>query len=526
MEYKINTILPIQFEKIENPPYLNDSRFQAVRCYVAHEKENYNGSYFDLSVLDNMAKNMAGIPIVGYISANNINEKDFNGHEQKLTIDKDGVSIEYLGRAYGCIISNDDVTFVDRMHEDGKMRKYLCVTGVLWKMFTDSIDIFDRDISKNHSMELQEDSIEGSFEKDGYYHFTEAKVRALCILGEDVMPAMSNSIIEKFSQSDIDSTIQELLKEVNESIKQFNLQNQSSAPEVDNINFSKKEDKELDEKLELLKKYDLTVESILFSIEELSLEEIESKIKDQFALLASQKQEEISNALRVEKYIDRWGDEYSKYSYVDHDDVEAFAYDRQDNWNLYGFTYSTNGDSIVVDFSTKKKKKFKIVDFEDGISTEFELLPKEAVEYEISSKEKELTEQFSTEKEAALNEIQIKLDSITSEYESIKPEVERLQNFEKETLETARNEAEKALFELFPKLSGNKEFENLKKQSHELTLEQLEKEISHIVVKTSDEFKSYSQKREQNPIVKVKNFKRESSDDNPYGDLFDKVKKG
>ncbi len=44
LEYKINTTLPIQFEKIENPPYLNDSRFQAVAVYVAHEKENYNGS--------------------------------------------------------------------------------------------------------------------------------------------------------------------------------------------------------------------------------------------------------------------------------------------------------------------------------------------------------------------------------------------------------------------------------------------------------------------------------------------------
>lgn len=515
MEYKINTILPIQFEKIENPPYLNDSRFQAVRCYVAHEKENYNGSYFDLSVLDNMAKNMAGIPIVGYISANNINEKDFNGHEQKLTIDKDGVSIEYLGRAYGCIISNDDVTFVDRMHEDGKMRKYLCVTGVLWKMFTDSIDIFDRDISKNHSMELQEDSIEGNFEKDGYYHFTEAKVRALCILGEDVMPAMSNSIIEKFSQSDIDSTIQELLKEVNESIKQFNLQNQSSAPEVDNINFTEKEDKVLDEKLELLKTYNLTLEDITFNIEEISLEDLDNKLKEEyekkpeklFSVTVNQKREALNNALDGSVVKDAEGNIIEEtYFYIcDFDDTYVYVekdHRVQGDYDCsYGrYTYIFDNETITATITSE---------FEQMIRVWLTLEENQKIQDERAKYEK-LSDDFEEYK---------------NNYSTSNSEVERLQNFEKETLETARNEAEKALFETFPQLAGNEEFENLKKKSSEFTLEQLEKEISHIVVKTSKEFKAYSQKREQNPIVKVKNFKHESNDNNPYGNLFDKVKK-
>ena len=289
MEYKINTILPVKFEKIDNPPYLNDSRFQAVRCYVAHEKDNYNGSWFDTSVLKKMGTRMAGVPIVGYISVNNINEKDFNGHEERLIIQDGDISFEYLGRAYGCIISNDDVEIVQRQHESGEMRNYLCVTGVLWKMFTDSIEIFDRDETKAHSMELQEDSISGKFEKDGYYHFEDVTVRALCILGEGILPAMSNSVIEKFSTVDYQKQVQELLGEINESIKQFNLQDQSSTLEVDNIKFLEKEDNLVDEKkLELLKKYNLTKENISFSIEELSLEEIESKIKEHFALLASQ----------------------------------------------------------------------------------------------------------------------------------------------------------------------------------------------------------------------------------------------
>lgn len=509
MEYKINTTLPVQFEIIENPPYLNDSRFQAVAIYVAHEKENYNGSYFDLSVLEEMGKHMAGVPIVGYISANNVNEKDFNGHEEKLTIDKDGVKIEYLGRAYGCIISNNDVEIVDRQHEDGEMRKYLKVKGVLWKMFSDAIEIMDRDEQKAHSMELQEDSINGKFERDGYFHFSQAKVRALCILGEGIHPAMSNSTIEKFSVR-----VADLLKEINDSIKQYTLQNQSSFLEVDNINFTEKEDKVLDEKLELLKTYNLTLEDITFNIEEISLEDLDNKLKEEyekkpeklFSVTVNQKREALNNALDGSVVKDAEGNIIEEtYFYIcDFDDT--YVYVEKDHWVQgdydcsYGrYTYIFDNETITATITSE---------FEQMIRVWLTLEENQKIQDERAKYEK-LSDDFEEYK---------------NNYSTSNSEVERLQNFEKETLETARNEAEKALFETFPQLTGNEEFENLKKKSSEFTLEQLEKEISHIVVKTSEEFKAYSQKREQNPIVKVKNFKHESNDNNPYGDLFDGIK--
>jgi len=480
LEYKINTVLPVHFEKIENPPYLNDSRFQAVRVYVAHEKDNYNGSWFDTSVLEKMGSRMAGVPIVGYITKNNINEEDFNGHEERLIIQDGDISIEYLGRAYGCIISNNDVEIVQRLHESGEMRNYLCVTGVLWKMFTDSIEIFDRDEVKAQSMELQEESISGKFEKDGYYHFTDATVRALCILGEGILPAMSNSVIEKFSTIDYQNQVQELLSELNESIKQFNLQNQSSDLEVDNINFFEKEDKLVDKKLELLSKHSLTIENISFNIEELSLEEIESKITEHFSLLASQKEEGIINALRMEKFMDRWGDECTKYSYVNYTDIEVFAYDRQDNWNLYGFTYSMSGDNVVIDFETKKRKKFEIVDFVDGETTVFSLFPQEAIDYAVKDNSKETEEKIanfktiSTEFEELKTKIseyettilthETTITEFEATIETLSSENTKLQEF-KSTIEfeNKRIEIEGLIEDFEAVLKDNEEFEQIKK---------------------------------------------------------------
>jgi hypothetical protein len=517
VEYKVNTLLPVHFEEIENPPYLNDSRFQAVRCYVAHEKENYNGSYFDLSVLESMGKRMAGVPIVGYIAANNINEKDFKGHEQRLVIDDNGVSIEYLGRAYGCVISNDDVTIVDRMHEDGTMRKYLCVTGVLWKMFTDCIDIFDRDSIKPHSMELEENSIVGKFEKDGYYHFSDATVRALCILGDGVSPAMSNSVIEKFSQSDINNNIQELLKEVNESIKQFSL-NQSSV-EVDNINNPVDKGGNNLDKIELLQKYNLTVEQLDFSIEELSIEQLEEKLKEftsktdkpeiSFSATYRQKREAIQNALvpKVEK--DAEGNiTYEEYLWLnDFDDQYAFVEKTiwtPDYQNKYGrYSYTLDEETMVATITSE---------FEEMVLTW--LTPEE-------------NQKIQDER----NNIVVEFEKVKGEYEEYKnkystpnEEVVRLQEFERMTLATERKEAEDTLFSQFKDLEGNDEFEDLKKNASNFTLEQLEKEVAFIMVKNGSNFKFSAKSTPKKEKVKIEFSKTDGSVDE-IDQLFNKYLK-
>lgn len=523
MEYKINTLLPIQFEKAENPPYLNDSRYQAVNVYVAHEKENYNGSYFDLTILEEMGKYMAGVPIVGYITANNVNEKDFNGHEERLTIDKNGVTIEYLGRAYGCIISNDDVEIVDRLHEDGQLRKYLKVTGVLWKMFSDAIEIMDRDELKTHSMELQEDSIQGKFEKDGYFHFTQAKVRALCILGEGIQPAMSNSCIEKFSQD----SVAEMLKEINDSIKEYNIKHQSSF-EVDNKNSKEGGKEKLDEKLKLIDQYNLKVEDLEFSIEEISLEDLENKLKEfkviennesdtdnkeggneekvgiSFSATYRQKRGALENALDPVIIKDANGKLVSEIYYWVADFSDEYVFVERNYWDANGyectkgrFTYSFNDTDVTV-----------------TITSEFE---------------KMITDVWLTE--AEYQELQQKREQSNSDYEKLKTdyttlesEVNELRSF-KQTIETEqRNEAEKELYSQFPQLEENEEFKKLKENASNFTLEQLEKEIAYIALKVDGKF---SKKQEENTIIKVGvNFsKKDNKSDSCYGDLFDKYGK-
>jgi hypothetical protein len=277
----------------------------------------------------------------------------------------------------------------------------------------------------------------------------------------------------------------------------------------------RKEDNLVDEKLELLSKYNLTIENISFNIEDLSLEEIEGKIKEHFASLASQKQEEIINALREEKFIDRWGDECGKYSYVDHNDTEVFAYDRQDNWNLYGFTYSMSEDSVVIDFASKKRKKFEIVDFNEG-ETIFSLFPQEAIDCAIKDNIKEIEEKF-----ISINTESEQLKSKITEFEAIKTENETLiiennqlkefkQNIEfKIKVENKRVEIEGLIEDFETVLNGNEEFEQIKKDITEdeklITMDynNMEKDLYALVGKVKFEKKKKEKKKKNITFSRV-----------------------
>lgn len=389
-----------------------------VEILVMHDQINLNQSNFDFEVIDNeiTKESIKNIPILGYIKKiDGSDEQDFAGHEMEVVIKDGEIKVVYLERPIGVVPETNNYEYVEK---DGK--KYVKVIGYLWKDYlNEGYEILQENPNKSVSMEIIVDAYE--LRKDGIIDIKAYRYTGITVLGDDVLPGMSGANIQVIGQF---SENQKFSQEFYERVEKLNLelrnfQNQSSLEvDINNNNNNKEGGKELvDEKLELLKKYNLAEETISFKIEELSLEEIESKIAEHFALLASQKQEEIINALRAETFKDRWGDEYFRYSYVDNSEAEVFAYDRQDNWRLYGFTYSMNGDNVAIDFESKKRKKFEIVDFIEG-DVVFELLSKEAVEYEVSVKEKELQESFSAEKDIIVKEIKDEYNNKISEYET------------------------------------------------------------------------------------------------------------
>lgn len=475
----VHPSLKVKFNKdFQN---INNSEFVQGTALIAYPGDNRNNSDITELAFNNAMHSLSLIPVVGHWLPE---KQNFGGHD--ITIEWNGNQLVLKDNTvpYGVVKENHNAEWID-IEENGITHKYLKADVVLWYgRYQEQVQkIIDDGI--NQSMEINVKSY--SSKTNGNIQIDSFEYSALCLLGKDIdeygnkgeeniEPCFESAsiTIDKFSVNEqFQEQFNQLIQAVNSSLKGGEIKQMKNT----------KEGEIMDEKLELLKKYNLTTENISFSIEDLSLEEIESKIKEHFALLASQKEKEIINALRDEEFTDRWGDEYRKYSYVDYNETEVFAYDRQDNWNLYGFTYSMNGDKVIIDFASKKRKKFEIVDFVEG-ETMFSLFPQEAIDYAIKDTIKETEDKFTSinteletlksqiteyeNKFTELETIQSELDTIKTEFETLTTENNQLKEFKqniefKIEIENKRVEMEGLIEEFESVLNGNEEFEQIKK---------------------------------------------------------------
>ena len=198
--------LPTHFEKSDNQE--NDSRFQKVKIYIAHTGENLNHSIFSHDVLEQMIPSLANIPILGYVGVNDENDEDFRGHEKRLSIDDGKFKVSFETHAYGFVPVDSNAHF-----EVTGGKEWLVTDGYLWTRFVDAMELFDESNgSKGQSMEIS--NAEGYTDDRGRMVFTNATFTGLCILGNDVPPAMTGSTISTvFSKEDFKSTFEEMLAE-------------------------------------------------------------------------------------------------------------------------------------------------------------------------------------------------------------------------------------------------------------------------------------------------------------------------
>jgi hypothetical protein len=437
LKFEIDSTIPIQFEKQE---ISEDSRFTKVKIYLMHTGKNLNNSVFEKNVVENALPSLANIPLVGYISKDNSNHSDFNGHEQKIVIDKDGVSVEYLGRVYGIIPETNNARF-EFKNVNGIDREYLVCEGLLYNKFPEVVDIFERDGSKSQSMELESSSIEGKFNKNGLFEFQQFKFEAACILGEGVTPAMTGSLIEKFSMNTMQEQMAELLAEFNNNFTSFT-QSQEGGETVD-------------KKLEMLEQFSQLGEDVLEkvkeSLESYSVEDLEIKLsqmseaeprveeqtkdetpEDQFALSGKQLENEICNALKKDTFTDDWGWEYRSFWFVDFDESRVIAEESKEN-RLVSLDYSLNGDFVEVDFESKKPVKISYVDMEGESQVGFTLTSQERKEFELEQKKELVTKEVEnkfTEDKKVIDNAQEELTSLR-EFKAQKDKEEKMAVVEK-----------------------------------------------------------------------------------------------
>lgn len=485
-----------------------NSSFDSGILRIAYAGVNRNGSFIDKQTFEKCIKTLYNCPIV----CNYDRETDtLGGHDMEVVRDPDGsLKIINVTTPVGCIPESAK-TFWDVVEEeDGSTHEYLCAEALLWKR-QEAYQKIKRDGITSQSMEI---TVKDGESVDGIYKIYDFEFTAFALIG--VEPCFESASLE-FSKQDFKQQLSQMMLEIKESFSKV-----TTSAEDDNIdtkNYSMEGgEKVLNEKIELATKYGIDTESLDFSIEDFTIEELEEKFQilaadsaedstvdkdekadDKFAL-ESNVRDELKRVLQNEKVQREWG-ECDRYWFVDYDkDInEVYCWDTND-WLLYGFEYEVNGDSITINWECKKRKKFAIVDFDEGEQPS----PFEEVFMMMEEKIK-----VNTEWEA-------KYQKASGTIASMETELGILRQFKTDTETAAAEDAREQVFARFEDLVGVEAFEALREDCMKYDIETIEEKCFAIrgrnsVVKFAHEVKS--------PKLKVD--KTETTKE-PYGGVFQK----
>lgn len=515
----MSIIFSSQFDRLTE----YNSSFDKGVLRVCYAGKNRNNSYIGKETFERCIQTIYNCPIVCRYDRE---LDEIGSHDMELVTGSDGkMRLVNITHPVGVIPESANYWWENIEEGSGAIHEYLCVEALLWKRQEAYQKIKDDGIS-DESMEIN--IVEGRM-KDGVYVIDKFEFTAFCLLGT-ARPCYESASLMTFSESDFESSLHEMMKDFKESLSGVGKPGTYSEFSLEGGNVA------LEEKKALMTQYGLTEEMLGFNLDDFSIEELTAKfeemkadpaaeppveppveepvsdpvaepttdpvVESQFAL-AEQFKEELIEALGAEK-IDSCFGEMSRYWYVDYDAgvSEVYCYDQND-WKLYGFAYSMNGDHVSVDFDSKKRKKFTIADFDEGEQTAA-----------FAGVFAMLSERFATKDNEWAEKYQSAVDS-ASQMES---ELNELRSF-KADVEKAESDKEKEeLFSAFEDLVGVEAFEALRDDCEKFSLEEIEEKCFAIRGrKQTGKFALSSGKAPKLPIDKAG-----VGEDEPYGGVFAK----
>ena len=194
MHTSIKLDTPVEFINITplNPLI---SKCQIKVCYVSDEP-NRNHSIITKEVAKQMANSLPGCPIVGFY---NEDKGDFEEHNRIIDISNGKFEIKDTTRPYGFVDLSAKVWFQKFLDDGMTEREYMMTEGWLWTgQYPECRRILAH--GNNQSMELDEDTLDAHWSKDGngdpkFFIINEAIISKLCTLGESNEPCFEGANI-------------------------------------------------------------------------------------------------------------------------------------------------------------------------------------------------------------------------------------------------------------------------------------------------------------------------------------------
>lgn len=536
---------PISFTK-KNEYSNSDFRFIDVSIDVMHTGANRNKTSFTKDVISKAIPSICNTPILGYVVDElDEEEKDFKGHEHELRITDKDVKYVYAGQAYGVIPESCNPRWIVKDDGNGTEREYLRVDGLIWTKFNDPVDIFTRDGTKNHSVELT-DMTCGPADKNGDVPVGSFLFDGCCILSTTdpkIQPAMTGSCVTaNFSVEDIASQIRERLYEYQALQQNYTAQNENLSDEEkgDTTPMHENENKTTGieegqvptENTAALTEpagneatppnENITTEPAAAPAEENTAPTTEtepapaepavtentaptenkSATGTEFTLTTVQLMDEIGTKLAEHTHPSSWDSEYMIPDFYFEDLMpETVVVRCSKTWQLMGIPYSMNGDNVVLDYENIKRMKVAYEDWDEG-----EVMPGTIAAFTtLTDKIAELSDSFAK----AANEVS-----------EIKPKLEAYQLAEAEAAAAAEKAKRDELFSIMDeKLGANAEYAALK-ENKEIAYADLETKCYALVGRQSAEF-SYVPNKNNKGTVRFGVGGTQNGSDVAYGGLIE-----
>lgn len=536
----MNQRYPVSFIK-KGEYESSDFRFIDVSIDVMHTGANLNKTSFTKDAINKAVPTIRNTPILGYV-VDELDEedKDFKGHEHELRITDKDVKYVYAGQAYGVIPESCNPRWIVKDDGTGIEREYLRVDGLIWTKFSDPVDIFTRDGTKNHSVELT-DMACGPADKNGNVPVGSFKFDGCCILSTtdpSIKPAMTGSCVTaNFSVEDITAQIRDRLYEYQAIQQNYTAKNDNPSDEEKGDTTPMNENEKNPAMTEnavaegavenpeietpAAENTATKTESEAAPAENAApeegaenattevpaentapAEEDESAASSEFTLSANQLRDEIYNALLKVQVPSRWDPDcmIPKYWLTDILDSEVIVTD-SGTYQLMGIPYSMNGDNVVLDYANIKRKKVTYEDWDEG-----DVMPG-------------LITMFSTLTDK-LVELSDSFTKASTEVSEIKPKLEAYQKAEEEAAAAADKAKRDELFSIMDeKLGANAEYVALKENT-EIPYVDLETKCYALVGRQSAEF-SYVPNKNNKKTVRFGVGGTQNGSDVAYGGLIE-----
>lgn len=438
-----------------------NSSFDSGILRVCYTGKNRNNSFISKDTFEQCMPSIYNCPIVCRYDR----ETDTIGsHDVELVSDDDGgMHIVNVTTPVG-VVPQGAKYWWEEIEDASGLHEYLCVNVLLWKR-QEAYKKIKEDGITYESMEI---SVKEGEMVNGIYVIKRFEFTAFCLLGT-AQPCYESASLEIFSHNNFALNINEMMCDLKESFSMI----QSSKEVVINLEIlSEGGEKILEQKNELMSEYGLSADMLDFDLDDYTIDElkikfeeiknsatIEDKHNKENFVLAEQFREELMDVLNAETIETNLGI-MPRYYYVDRDDEakEVYCYDVED-WKLYGFVYSMNGDHISVDFQCKKRKKFSIVDFDEGEQPSVFAEVFETISNKFTENNSEWHEKYQTATETISN---------------MEHELEDLRQFKNDTLGAIELEKRNSVLAKFGDLDGVSEFDELREQCMDYSIEALE----------------------------------------------------